>query len=134
MKLFKKKPKIVDYTKIEDVIKLLNSRKTTVEDVMDGLQSMIWKFQDIKENTYLEEIEQKVDNEEIDLEEFNVHQWAQKIEHQILIDSKAFVDNYVSETEDKILDAINDKQIKKDPAHAFLILLQSMKKAFADIE
>ena len=123
-----------NYENIEEIVKALNNRKTTVDNVMSGLQDIIYKFQDSREEFYIKEIQEKMQNGEEDPEDFDLNLSAERIQQQILNDTKTFVETYVTKAEDDILDAINDKRVKKQPAHAFLILLSKMKKAFSDIE
>ena len=134
MGILKKKPPKIDYKNSNDIIKQLNSKRTTIGTVMEGLHEMVYGFQNEREEFYVKEIEEKLANEEIELDDFDLDLWAERIQQQIYRDSKLFVNDYVTVQEDAILDAINEDKIKKDPAHAFLILLRVMKEAFDDIE
>lgn len=119
-----------DLKNFEEVVKLLKSRKTTIECVLSKLQDMVQSFQTIKEDFYLEELKEQIEKEAVDPEEMDIDAYAGKIEQLVFKDTKAFVNTYVKETNDKILDAVNEKILKKDPAFAFLILLQIMQQAF----
>ena len=119
-----------DIKNFEEVVKLLKSKKTTIEDVLSKLQDMVQEFQTIKEDFYLEELEEQIEKEVIDAEEMDIDAYAAKIEKLVFKDTKNFVNLYVKETNDKILDAVNEKILKKEPAHAFLMLLQIMQQAF----
>lgn len=119
-----------DIKNFEEVVKLLKSKKTTIEDVLSKLQDMVQEFQTIKEDFYLEELEEQIEKEVVDAEEMDIDAYAAKIEKLVFKDTKNFVNLYVKETSDKILDAVNEKILKKEPAHAFLMLLQIMQQAF----
>ena len=115
----------------EDVIKVLNNRRTTIEVVMTSLQNMIEDFQNVKENFYVEEFEEIFRKRKREITEEDLQQYTSEIETKVQKDTIAFVSNYVTKMNDVVLDAINSKELKKRPGHAFLILLQSMESAFS---
>ena len=125
-----KKQKI-NFGNTEDVIKVLNNRRTTIEVVMTSLQNMIEDFQNVKENFYVEEFEEIFRKRKREITEEDLQQYTSEIETKVQKDTIAFVSNYVTKMNDVILDAINSKELKKRPGHAFLILLQSMESAFS---
>jgi len=119
-----------DLKNFEQVVKLLKSKKTTIESVLSKLQDMVETFQSTKEDFYLEELQEQIEKQVVDVEEMDIDAYAAKIENLVFKDTKNFVNLYVKETNDKILDAVNEKIIKKEPGYAFLILLQIMQQAF----
>lgn len=123
----------VDYTNFEEVVKALNNRKTTINNVMDGLQDMIYKFQDQREEYYVNEVKEQIETNRAEPGDFDLDLVADRIYDQILNDSRTFIDNYVATNQDNVLDAINEKRLKKEPGYAFLILIDTMKKAFEEV-
>lgn len=117
---------------IQDIIKLLNKRTTTVENILVCLKEMIEKYQQDREDLYTSQyIEQlsftspkKPDEDQLSLA-------SEKIVKQINTDTQKFIREYVSKTTDDVLDAINSKQLKrKSAAHAFLTILLAAESAY----
>lgn len=129
-----KKKKHIDLNNIDEIIKMLNNKKTTIEDVLSRLQDLIEEFQHNKEDFYINDLKEQIEETETEVENEALERWAEKIQKLVMKDTKHFVDSYIKRTNDNILDAINENKVKKDPAHAFLILLQTMEKAFKKTE
>jgi hypothetical protein len=123
----KTKNKALDTTSL---IKMLNNKKTTIHDVLTILQETIEEFQNTKEDFYVNDLKKQLDETDTNATEEDLQRWAEKIQKLVIKDTKSFVQNYIEKMNDNVLDAINEKKVKRDPAHAFLILLQTMESAF----
>ena len=123
-----------DLTNFDNVVTLLKNKRVTIETVLSRLQDMVQNFQSLKEDFYVEELEKQVEKEIIDSDTIDPDLQADKICRLVYNDTKNFVDLYVQQTNDKILDAVNSQILKKDPAFAFLMLLQIMQQAFEKYE
>jgi len=119
-----------DFTDPEVVIKVLNGRKTTIDNILENLREMIQDFQLVKEDFYVDKLQKKLSKKHIEISEKDLEQYTSQIEANVEKDTKNFVDGYILKMNDVILDAINSKQLRKKPAHAFLVLLQAMEAAF----
>jgi hypothetical protein len=127
----KKKTKKVDFNDTENIIKVLNNKKTTIEDVLSRLQDLIEEFEHLKEDYYIEKLRIQLEKQNSNTpDEDNLNRLAEKIQKLVVNDTKKFVNTYVKTMNDNILDAINEKKVQKDPAHAFLMLLQTMQLAY----
>lgn len=126
----KKKAVKVDFFDSASVIKMLNNKKTTIEYVCSNLQDIVDKFRDTKEDYYVNELKEQIDKNPDDVTDEDLQRWADKIQKLVVKDTKGFVKTYIEKMNDNILDAINDNTVHKDPAHAFLLLLQTLEKAF----
>ena len=128
-----KKASKVDINDIKSVVKMLNNKKTTIEDVLTKLQDLVQDFQNIKEDFYIEELREQVGDSGLDEDE-DIDSIAERMYELIQKDTKGFVSSYIQAMNDCILDAINQEKVKKEPAHAFLVLLQIMESAFSKDE
>lgn len=111
-------------------IRLLNNKKTTGDDILNRLKKMIDKFQLEREDYYTDEWAQEMKDAKKDMSKEELFKLSKDIAKRINQDTIIFVKTYVKDMTDEMLDAINNKQISKDNAHVFLIMLQGMKQAF----
>ncbi len=128
------KKDLANFENFDNVVTLLKNKRVTIETVLSRLQDMVQNFQSLKEDFYVEELEKQVEKEIIDSDTIDPDLQADKICRLVYNDTKKFVDLYVQQTNDKILDAVNSQILKKDPAFAFLMLLQIMQQAFEKYE
>lgn len=133
MKKKKSSKSKVDLQNIESIIEMLNNKKTTIEVVLNKLQDFVENFQHAKEDLYIEDLKDQLEKSQDEIEnDEEIERWTNKIQHLVNKDTKEFVYSYVKNMNDKILDAVNDKKLKKDPGYAFLMLLQIMEKAVVE--
>jgi hypothetical protein len=115
---------------VEQAIKLVNNRKTTVEDVCALIQADINKFQEEREKKYLSDLADNV-KEKVTSKNTNelAEKYSEKIYQKIKKDIKEFCIKYANESIDSILDAMNQKRFryKKGPINV-LVLLSSLKE------
>lgn len=115
---------------VEQAIKLVNSRKTTVEEVCAFIQADINKFQEEREKKYLSELADNVE-ERVTRKNTNelAEKYSEKIYQKIKKETKEFCIKYANESTDSILDAMNQKRFKykKGPIN-LLVLLSSLRE------
>lgn len=115
---------------IEEVIKMLNNKKTTINSASNRLKKFVEDFQDSREEFYFEQFGKKLKKihpSEIDLEE-----QTEEIYQALYKDTAKFVIKYAVEMTDKLLDAINEKKVDKTAAYNFLAMIQALKKSFEE--
>lgn len=115
---------------IENVIKILNDKKTTISIASNYLKTIVENYQDSREQFYFEQFGKKlkkVHPSKIDLDE-----QTEEIYEALHEDTTKFVTTYAAEMTDKLLDAINDKEVDKTAAHNFITMLQAMKESFEE--
>lgn len=117
---------------IQAIIKLLNKKTTTVENILNMLKDMIDKYQQDREDMYTSQyIEQLSFTSPKKPDQELLSQASEKIAKDISSDTIRFIREYVTKTTDEVLDAINSKQIKrKSAAHVFLTILLAAESAY----
>jgi len=115
---------------IEQVITLLKKRTTTIENILDCLQKMVEDFRCKREDYYIEKFGQRLKKEGLSLEEVDIDHHTDKIHKRSMKDTEEFVQAYVKQMNDQILDAINEKKIKKNAGFCFLTVMCAMTEAF----
>jgi prenyltransferase beta subunit len=122
---------------IEKAIKLINSKKTTVDDVYKFIFSDIEKFQNERENYYVQELKEQYESsdEEAVITESCSERAAERITANLERDTKIYVNEYVTLSIDALLDAYNSKQIKdKNSIKNFVSLLVQLRGVYAEEE
>ena len=116
---------------INTIIKLLNKKTTTIEDVLDQFKKMIDGYQQLREDFYTVHYVEQLNFNSLKPTKEELSRTSETISNDINLDTQAFVKEYVSKTTDEVLDAINSKQIKRKTAgHAFLVALLAMAEAY----
>ena len=115
---------------IEKLIKLANSKTTTVQDVFETIYATVQKFTVEREEYYLDELKSKhkkgLTNARMDAGDHAAH-----IYECIESDICDFVQRYTDEAIDGVLDAKNEKRITSKLAVTnMLTMLASLKEAY----
>lgn len=119
-----------DQIDIEQAIKLVNKRTTTVDQLCRFISSDIENYKESREAYYLEQFKQEFSDgiHKKDLDKIADEQ-ADKIHQKIQKDSKSFVATYTEKSIDLVLDAKNEKKFKtKKGFEAILVLLSTLKE------
>jgi hypothetical protein len=122
---------------IEKAIKLINSKKTTIDDVYKFIFNDIEKFQNERENFYVQELkEQYESSEEVTVvTESCSERAAERIAANLERDTKIYVKEYATLSIDALLDAYNSKQIKdKNSIKNFVSLLVQLRSVYTEEE
>jgi len=117
---------------LDQAIKLINGKKTSVEDICKFLFAYIQHYQDERENFHLQEFKDEHQHNTNTVKSSDVlDQYAEMLEKKILADVKRFAVTFANESIDKILDGINEKRFrtKKGPQN-FLVLLVALKELY----
>ena len=117
---------------IEKAVVLLNSKKTTVDELCKFLFADIEQFKDTREAVYMKEFKQDCEDQKVDpnLGDVYVEEMYTKIQKDIV----KFVNTYADASIDKVLDAINEKKFKsKRGVNNLLVLLSTMKETYSDV-
>jgi hypothetical protein len=118
---------------IDGVIKLLNKRTTTINDVCEFIFEDMQNFQNSREDFYFEQLKQDFRKglsgcSESELKQ-KANEYAEKMHEKIQKDSQKFAISYASKSIDDVLDAINSKRFKnKIGPTNLLVLLSSLKE------
>lgn len=115
---------------IEEVIKMLNSKKTTINVATNRLKKFVEDYQDSREDFYFEQFGKKL--KKIHPSEIDLDEQTEEIYQALYKDTAKFVKKYVDETTDQLLDAINDKKVDKTAAYNFITMLQALKETFEE--
>lgn len=114
---------------ITEAIKLINKKKTTIEELCTFLFSDIKKFQEERESFYLKEFETKCKKGYAQTSTSKSQEHADEIYEMIQKDTKEFSLKYANNSIDEVLDAINNKKFKTKLGYTnLLVLLTSMKE------
>lgn len=119
---------------IEEAIKLVRKRKTSVDDLCKFIYKDIADYQNEREDYYFDEFKREFNyNKKTSIEEVaddHADLMIQKIERDV----KLFTIGYAVASMDAVLDAINEKRFKpKRGAETLLILLDSLKQLNEEI-
>lgn len=114
---------------IDEAVKLINSRKTTIDSLCKFIYSNIKDYQEEREAHYLEQLKFEYENSEENIHEELVSEQAAKIEQKIEKDVKTFSVNYAKSSIDIVLDAMNAKRFKtKIGPQNLLVLLTTLQE------
>lgn len=117
---------------IEKAVKIINNKKTTVDDVYKFIFKDIEKFQNGREDHYMQELKQQHEGTDINVTESYSERIAEKITTNIERDTIFYVKEYVGQSIDALLDAYNNKQIKDvNSVKNFISLLSQLKEVYA---
>lgn len=116
---------------IEKAIKLVNSKKTTIDDVCSVLFSDVIRFQDEREEFYLQELKDQHEAGVLDVDPSKAEEFANRIYEKIEIEVCTFVKKYTDKAIDDVLDAMNQKRFrtKMGPTN-LLVLLTTLKETY----
>lgn len=115
---------------MDKATRLVNNKKTTVDDLCKFVYEGIKKFQEEREHYYLEQIKFEFNNstKEPLEEEFTTVQ-ADAITKKIVKDTQIFSVTYAKNSIDAVLDAINQKRFKnKTGPQNLLVLLSTLQE------
>jgi hypothetical protein len=118
---------------IEKAIKLLDKRTTTFDEVCKFIYKDIEEYQESRERFYLEQLRDEYQGGE-DLTEEVIEDYTNKIAQKIEKDVVRFSIEYAINSIDAVLDAINEKRLKKKTSTTnLLIILTSLKEINEEI-
>jgi len=111
---------------IEEAVRLVNKRGTTLDEVCRFIYQDIEDFQNSRENFYLQELKNEFHE---DIDSTTADEISDKIFHKIQKDTKTFSINYAKNSIDIVLDAMNQKRFKyKKGSENLLVLLCSLRE------
>jgi glutamyl-tRNA reductase len=114
---------------IEEAIRLVNKRGTTLDEVCKFIYQDIENFQNSREKFYLQELKNEFNGDIDSVTEEMSDEISDKIFHKIQKDTKNFSVSYSKESVDAVLDAINQKRFKyKKGSENLLVLLCSLRE------
>jgi hypothetical protein len=117
---------------IEKAIKIINNKKTTVDDVYKFIFKDIEKFQIEREEHYMQELKEQHEDKDVEVTDSYSERIAEKISTSIERDTIFYVNEYVTQSIDALLDAYNTKQIKdKNSIKNFVSLLTQLKEVYS---
>jgi hypothetical protein len=117
---------------VNEALKLINNKKTTIDDVYKFIFKDVEKFQNEREAFYMQEIKEKYTGLDTDLIEESLEGAATKIAANIERDTKVYVNIYANNSIDALLDAYNNKLIKdKNSVMNFITLLTQLKETYS---
>ncbi len=117
------------YINIEEAIRLVNKRGTTLDEVCKFIYNDIENYQNSRERFYLQELKNEFDGDIDSVTEEMSDEITEKIFHKIQKDTKNFSISYSKESVDVVLDAINQKRFKyKKGSENLLVLLCSLRE------
>lgn len=116
---------------IEKVINLVNSKKTTVDDICAMLFGDVIRFQDEREEFYLQDLKDQHEAGVLAVDPSEAESFADRIYEKIEIEVCAFVKKYADKAIDDVLDAMNQKRFrtKMGPTN-LLVLLTTLKETY----
>ncbi len=118
---------------IEEAIRLVNKRGTTLDEVCKFIYQDIENFQNSREKFYLQELKNEFNGDIDSVTEEMSDEISDKIFHKIQKDTKNFSVSYSKESVDVVLDAINQKRFKyKKGSENLLVLLCSLRELNED--
>jgi hypothetical protein len=110
---------------VEHIVKLLNSKKTTLQELCDVITNDIQAFRLSRENFHLQEFKEQNDTE---LNEYEYDIISREIIKRVESEVKKYIIGYTTQSIDSVLDAINDKKFKyKRSATNFIVLLTKLR-------
>jgi len=95
---------------IDKAVTLSNKRSTTVDDICKLLFEAIKKYQDSRQDFYVEEFKESREYNPGSALSETADEIAQEISNKVEKDIKKFVPGYVARSIDKVLDAMNEKR------------------------
>ena len=117
------------YINIEEAIRLVNKRGTTLDEVCKFIYKDIENYQNSREKFYLQELKNEFNDDIDSVTEEMSDEISDKIFHKIQKDTKNFSVSYSKESVDAVLDAINQKRFKyKKGSENLLVLLCSLRE------
>ena len=121
----------VDSLNFEEAVKLINGKKTTIDDICKFLFAYIQDFQDEREEYHLLEFKNEHQYTHTPSLSSVIDEHVEILEKRIQADVKKFAVKFADASIDKILDGINEKRFrtKKGPQN-FLVLLSTLKELY----
>jgi hypothetical protein len=111
---------------IEEAVRLVNKRGTTLDEVCRFIYQDIEDFQNSREKFYLQELKNEFHE---DIDSTTADKISDKIFYKIQKDTKTFSINYAKNSIDIVLDAMNQKRFKyKRGSENLLVLLCSLRE------
>lgn len=114
------------------IIRILNDKSITVENILNDIKKTIEKFQSTREDFLINEFRETIEKQRKRLTETEISEKSQEIFETVQADTKAFVLKFVDDTTDFILDCINEHKVPLESAHTFLLILSVTNEVFAE--
>jgi hypothetical protein len=113
---------------IGEIILLLNDPNTTVNFIVNKLQTLIDNFQKRKLSTYLNDFKSKIEHNEIqELVNLDLDEQTLDIYVNLKNDCFAYFNEYTNTITDEVLDLVNENKIDKKSAFNFLAIVTTMR-------
>lgn len=111
----------------EEIIELLCRESVSIGDVVSFLKGVIGGYQDTYTDAYVRDLVQKSRDQGLCAEDIDITYESERVQEAVLTSTDKFALEYVTRMTDEVLDLINEKELPKETAHAFLIILSVLK-------